>query len=88
MTREAIRDWSAILAIFTAIGVLIYGWNAEYGWFETAFFWPVHLLGLTLVAVSIAKGAPRLLAIITPVFLIPLGMGAMLLYACSQGDCL
>lgn len=88
MSGTATRDWAAILAGITALGVLIFGATATHGWLETIVVWQLHLFGLLMIGIALYKGATRWLLLIVPVFLIPLCMGAMLLYACSQGDCL
>ena len=86
--RGAIRDWTAVLAVFAAFAVIAYGLTAQHGWIETVTLWPVQVFGLVMVALAIRFGASKLFLLLTPVFLVPLSMGAMLLYACSQGDCL
>ncbi|HSG55734.1 MAG TPA: hypothetical protein VLA45_09770 [Paracoccaceae bacterium] len=88
MSENALRDWSATLAVLAAVAVVTYGLTARYGWFETVFIWPVYLFGSVMIGMAVYKGATKLLLLVLPVFLIPPGMGLMLLYACSQGDCL
>ena len=88
MNDGAVRDWTALAAVLMAVTVIAFGATARYGWIGATALWPVHILGLAAITVAIRKGAPRLLLVFAPVFLVPLGMGALLLYECSRGNCL
>lgn len=88
MNQTALRDWTAVLAVLAAVGLIIYGLTAENGWIETMFLWPVYVFGLLMTGLALYKGAPKLLLMILPVFLVPMAMAGMLLYACTQGTCL
>ena len=85
------RDFSSIVAIFAAIAILGIGAANEVqgdGWIIVFAFWPIYLIGLISLMIAVKQGASKLLLLVLPIFVVPAGMGAMLILACAQGDCL
>ena len=83
-----ISPYLSVIPLICALALILVGLFSTYGWLYTIMYWPVAIIGIIALVIAIRKNSDWWLLITLPVFLYPLIMGALVLYSCSQGNCL
>jgi hypothetical protein len=78
---------------FVCVGLLLliaslYQIHSPHGWLIVIAYWPVYLVGLIAVVVSVLKYRNWWVLLTLPILALPLILGGALLDECSRGNCL
>jgi hypothetical protein len=89
--KEASRFWPSASAVGLALAMLFWQLQLEYGWLEMAtnwLFWVGSIVWGYLVFLGIKRWRHWWLLLTAPIVFYPIGLFAVLIAACSQGNCL
>jgi hypothetical protein len=84
----SIKDlgWPAILAMMSAFATVVIGVSS--GFEQLLLSYPVQLIGLACLALSLWQTRRWLMLWFAPIFVAPLAMWLLLIAQCARGNCL